>query len=217
MPAPPGPKVGADGARSRRAPGQGDAAEDPRADALQRRRPGDPHRTGARTSGQLLLDGRPLDPCAVLERRRIRAARLRRRAALPAGAIGLMTYSVTDRWAQSARGVLAVTVEGATAAPVAAAPARDAEAEAAAALGKLNNRSATPDRRGRPRRPAARDRRGQGRPGGRGRAGAGARRAAARRPGFDRAPAVRASPISAISPISRRSARKAARTVSCWR
>jgi TPR repeat protein len=91
--------------------------------------------------GRLLIDGKPLDrsqplSAADFERLSFDATNLK------PDAIGLMTYTVTDRWAQSAQGVLAVTVEAAPAAP--AAPSRDLGAEAAAALSQLNRRSAQP-------------------------------------------------------------------------
>jgi TPR repeat protein len=95
--------------------------------------------------GRLLLDGRPLAAGQSLSVADFERLAFDASALLP-GAIGLMTYSVTDRWAQSARGVLAVTVEGsqAPAPPSAANPGRDPEAEAAAELVKLDKRSAVP-------------------------------------------------------------------------
>ena len=60
---------------------------------------------------------------------------------LPAGSIALMTYSVTDRWAQSARGLAAITVD---AAATPSAPPREPLAEAAAALAKLDKRTFAP-------------------------------------------------------------------------
>ena len=90
--------------------------------------------------GRLLLDGKPLAPAQPLS-----VADFERLAfdatGLKVDAIGLLTYSVTDRWAQSARGVLAITVDARPAAAPAA-PRRDPKAEAVAALARLNSRSA---------------------------------------------------------------------------
>ena len=91
--------------------------------------------------GRLLLDGKPLDraqPLNVADFERLSFDA----TSLKADAIGLLTYSVTDRWAQSARGVLAITVDARPAAP--AAPRSDPKAEAGAALARLDNRSADP-------------------------------------------------------------------------
>jgi uncharacterized caspase-like protein/TPR repeat protein len=139
MPAPPGPKV-ATMARISVAPGLVTALRLPEPqrssdDGLAIRIEQGPDK------GRLMLDGRPLDPARPLS-----AAEFERLAfdasALPAGAIALMTYSVTDRWAQSARGLAAVTVDAA--APANAPPARDPVAEAAQALARLDKRSLAP-------------------------------------------------------------------------
>jgi TPR repeat protein len=91
--------------------------------------------------GRLLLDGKPLDhaqPLSVADFERLSFDA----TGLKADAIGLLTYSVTDRWAQSARGVLAITVDARATAP--AAPRRDPKAQASASLARLDSRSAQP-------------------------------------------------------------------------
>jgi len=91
--------------------------------------------------GRLLLDGKPLDrtrPLNVADFERLSFDA----TGLKTDAIGLLTYSVTDRWAQVAHGVLAITVDARPPAP--AAPRRDPKAEAGAALARLDNRSADP-------------------------------------------------------------------------
>jgi TPR repeat protein len=139
MPAPPGPKVAAM-IRLSAPPGQVTPLRIPEPsrssdDGLAIRIEQGPDQ------GRLLLDGRPLDaaqPLSVAEFERLSFDA----TGLKADAIGLLTYSVTDRWAQSTRGVLAVTVDARPVAP--AAPHRDSEAEAVAALSRLDNRSAGP-------------------------------------------------------------------------
>ncbi len=89
--------------------------------------------------GRLLLDGKPLDAAQGLS-----AADFQRltfdASGLAPGVVSLMTYSVTDRWAQSAHGMAAIAVE---AAAVASAPKAtpDAAVAAGAALSRLNARS----------------------------------------------------------------------------
>lgn len=60
---------------------------------------------------------------------------------LSLGAIGLMTYSVTDKWSQTAHGMAAITIESAR---PAAPPPRDLTADASAALAKMASRGAAP-------------------------------------------------------------------------
>ena len=88
--------------------------------------------------GRLLLDGKPLAPAQALS-----AADFQRlvfdAADLGVGQVAVMAYSVTDRWAQSAHGMAAVAIEASSPATN---PARDAVAEADAALTRLNGRNA---------------------------------------------------------------------------
>ena len=138
--------------------------------------------------GRLLLDGKPLDRSQPLS-----AADFERLSFdatdLEVDAIGLMTYSVTDRWAQSARGVLAITVDAAPPAQRGSAARRGGRGGLGAHAAQQPQRPA--DGRRRPRRSSARRRADRGRPGDHDRARADAWRAAPRRPYLERAPAIR--------------------------
>ena len=89
--------------------------------------------------GRLWLDGKPV-PARDLSMEEFARLTFDATGVSP-GAIALMTYSVTDKWAQTARGVAAITVDNAR---PAASPPRDFASEAAAALGRLANRGAAP-------------------------------------------------------------------------
>ncbi len=138
-PVPPGPKVAAMTRLSAR-PGESVALKVPDPvrssdDGLVVRIEQTPDR------GRLTLDGQALDASRNLTLADF--GRLTYDAqGLEAGAIGLLTYSVTDRWTQSARGVVAITIDAAPGAPPPQAP--DAGAGAVAALAKLDRRAMAP-------------------------------------------------------------------------
>ncbi|MDE3176845.1 MAG: caspase family protein [Pseudomonadota bacterium] len=137
MPAPPGPKV-APMVRMSAPPGERLALNFPvptrsSDDGLEIRIDAPPDH------GKLWLDGKPLAT------RELTIDEFERLAfdsnGLSPGAISLMTYSVTDKWAQTARGVAAITVNSAQPPPP---PPRDLTAEAASALAKIDARNAAP-------------------------------------------------------------------------